>query len=222
MDRIVILQAKLEDAEREARTARVSMAHAMERAENLEAENFRLAAGACIVDGGLVGDEGGTPVCTLQKRLDATEYVQKLEDMRRQRDETRREFQEWREKYSASFGNLDASLVKAVKELGEARETITRLNRRAQVAEAAVGDNLEACQSAGLSFSKSLANVGFSIMKRQRDEALKALEPFSTARTSTVKFGDHEIVAIAYDEGCSAAVKHFEEARRVVKELKDG
>ncbi len=44
----------------------------MERAEKAEAENFKLAAGQCLVDGGLVGDDGGTPYCTLKaenKRL---------------------------------------------------------------------------------------------------------------------------------------------------------
>lgn len=37
-----------------------------------EAECFKLAAGACIVDGGLVGDDGGTPYCTLQAKLKQT------------------------------------------------------------------------------------------------------------------------------------------------------
>jgi hypothetical protein len=35
------------------------------------AENFKLAANQCVVEGGLVGDEGGTPYCTLKKKLDS-------------------------------------------------------------------------------------------------------------------------------------------------------
>ena len=38
------------------------------RIEQLEAECFSLAAGACPVDGGLVGGEGGTSFCTLVRR----------------------------------------------------------------------------------------------------------------------------------------------------------
>lgn len=36
----------------------------------LEAENFTLAAGVCVVDGGLIGDEGGTPYCTLRAEVE--------------------------------------------------------------------------------------------------------------------------------------------------------
>ena len=41
----------------------------LEDAEKLRNENFILAAGQCCVDGGLVGDEGGTPYCTLKAKL---------------------------------------------------------------------------------------------------------------------------------------------------------
>ena len=34
--------------------------------ETLRAANFSLAAGTCVVQGGLLGDEGGTPYCALQ------------------------------------------------------------------------------------------------------------------------------------------------------------
>jgi chromosome segregation ATPase len=37
--------------------------------EREKAEAFKLAAGVCIVEGGLVGDEGGTPYCTVQREL---------------------------------------------------------------------------------------------------------------------------------------------------------
>jgi hypothetical protein len=43
------------------------------RVAELEAENFQLAAGQCIVHGGLVGDEGGSPYCTLIKRAEQAE-----------------------------------------------------------------------------------------------------------------------------------------------------
>jgi len=40
---------------------------AMKRAE---AKASGMAAGQCVVDGGLVGDEGGTPYCTLKAERD--------------------------------------------------------------------------------------------------------------------------------------------------------
>jgi hypothetical protein len=40
--------------------------------ETLRAANFSLAAGTCVVQDGLLGDEGGTPYCSLQ--ADAERY----------------------------------------------------------------------------------------------------------------------------------------------------
>jgi hypothetical protein len=40
--------------------------------ETLRAANFSLAAGTCVVQEGLLGDEGGTPYCSLQ--ADAERY----------------------------------------------------------------------------------------------------------------------------------------------------
>lgn len=37
----------------------------------MERHNFSLAAGVCPVEGGLLGDDGGTPYCTLQKSMAA-------------------------------------------------------------------------------------------------------------------------------------------------------
>ena len=37
------------------------------RCGELEAENAALAAGQCSVKGGLLGDEGGTPYCSLRR-----------------------------------------------------------------------------------------------------------------------------------------------------------
>lgn len=42
----------------------------IKRIDELNSENFTLAAGCCCVDGGLVGDDGGTPYCTLKARID--------------------------------------------------------------------------------------------------------------------------------------------------------
>ena len=39
----------------------------------MTAENFALAAGQCIVDGGLIGHENGSQICTLASRLAAAE-----------------------------------------------------------------------------------------------------------------------------------------------------
>lgn len=44
----------------------------MERVEGLQQENFKLAAGHCIIDGakGLTADDGGTPYCAMQKEVE--------------------------------------------------------------------------------------------------------------------------------------------------------
>lgn len=44
---------------------RAAHSHALAVIAALERENFALAAGQCIVDGGLCADEGGTPYCSL-------------------------------------------------------------------------------------------------------------------------------------------------------------
>ena len=44
---------------------------AADRIESLTAENFKLAAGSCDVEGGKVGDEHGHFYCTLQARVEA-------------------------------------------------------------------------------------------------------------------------------------------------------
>ena len=68
-------------------TVRINASHinrileALERAAELEAENFGLSAGECIVEGGLVGDEGGTPFCTVRATLGtARKRIVELED----------------------------------------------------------------------------------------------------------------------------------------------
>jgi hypothetical protein len=46
------------------------------RIEALEAENFKLAAGACTVEGGLIGDDHGHFDCSLKARIEALEREQ--------------------------------------------------------------------------------------------------------------------------------------------------
>src|SRR5690606_26961231 len=48
-------------------------AAAADRIEALEAENFKLAAGACNVEGGLIGDDHGHVYCSLKARIEALE-----------------------------------------------------------------------------------------------------------------------------------------------------
>jgi len=47
------------------------MTDAADRIEALTAENFKLAAGSCDVEGGKVGDEHGHFYCTLQNKVEA-------------------------------------------------------------------------------------------------------------------------------------------------------
>ena len=44
-----------------------------------EAENFKLAAGACVIDGGLVGDDYGNQFCTLTRKLKAVRELSEAE-----------------------------------------------------------------------------------------------------------------------------------------------
>ncbi len=47
------------------------LVQAADRIEALTAENFKLAAGSCDVEGGKVGDEHGHFYCTLQAKIEA-------------------------------------------------------------------------------------------------------------------------------------------------------
>jgi len=51
------------------------------RIEALTAENFKLAAGSCDVEGGKVGDEHGHFYCTLQKKVEVqAAEIERLRD----------------------------------------------------------------------------------------------------------------------------------------------
>jgi hypothetical protein len=53
--------------------ARAALSVLEPRIEALEAENFKLAAGACTVEGGLIGDDHGHFDCSLKARIEALE-----------------------------------------------------------------------------------------------------------------------------------------------------
>jgi len=55
------------------RAARAALSVLEPRIEALEAENFKLAAGACTVEGGLIGDDHGHFDCSLKARIEALE-----------------------------------------------------------------------------------------------------------------------------------------------------
>jgi hypothetical protein len=55
------------------RAARAALSVLEPRIEALEAENFKLAAGACNVEGGLIGDDHGHFCCSLKARIEALE-----------------------------------------------------------------------------------------------------------------------------------------------------
>jgi len=55
------------------RAARAALSVLEPRIEALEAENFKLAAGACNVEGGLIGDDHGHFDCSLKARIEALE-----------------------------------------------------------------------------------------------------------------------------------------------------
>src|SRR5690606_30538710 len=55
------------------RAARAALSVLEPRIEALEAENFKLAACACTVEGGLIGDDHGHFDCSLKARIEALE-----------------------------------------------------------------------------------------------------------------------------------------------------
>ena len=67
------------------------------RIAEIEAENFKLAAGMCVHPVGVVGDEGGSPVCPLQGRI--TELEGELH--------ARSQYiKEWQDRYGVIFDAL--------------------------------------------------------------------------------------------------------------------
>ena len=67
--------------------------------------------------------------------------------------------------------DLAAALRRAEAERDELRATVTRLNRRAQTAEAGVRDNVEASKAAGKSMGRTLANAAAAMYLRRAEKA---------------------------------------------------
>lgn len=76
-----------------------------------------------------------------------------------------------REEKSVLFASLASALRRAEAERDELRATVTRLNRRAQTAEAGVRDNVEACKAAGVSMGRTLANAAADMYLRRAEKA---------------------------------------------------
>ena len=66
---------------------------------------------------------------------------------------------------------LERRCTQAESERDELRATVTRLNRRAQTAEAGVRDNVEASKTAGKSMGRTLANAAADMYRRRAEKA---------------------------------------------------
>jgi len=66
---------------------------------------------------------------------------------------------------------LERRCTQAESERNELRATVTRLNRRAQTAEAGVRDNVEASKAAGKSMGRTLANAAAAMYRRRAEQA---------------------------------------------------
>ena len=58
-----------QDLDPEIRYLEQQFAQAQDRNAELEQENFKLSAGQCIVDDGLIGDAYGNPLCSVMENL---------------------------------------------------------------------------------------------------------------------------------------------------------
>jgi hypothetical protein len=100
---------------------------------------------------------------------DANERAEKAETeltiAHRERDRMFLDAREW----ATRFGEMEARAEKAEAELAESRETIKRLNRRVQIAEAGVAEKVK--EHAGGSLGRALANAAADMYMRERDEA---------------------------------------------------
>ena len=56
------------------------MGKILQKNSDLKEENFALAANNCLVQNGIVGDDGGTPYCTVKKELERyKEFTNRIE-----------------------------------------------------------------------------------------------------------------------------------------------
>ena len=105
-----------------------------------------------------------------QKRQEAQERADYAAAVRRaeaERDAALKQSAAW----EIQAQDMRDRLIKAEAERNELRATVTRLNRRAQTAEAGVRDNVEACKAAGVSMGRTLANAAADMYLRRAEKA---------------------------------------------------
>lgn len=123
---------------------------------------------------GLLPTEDGmrshTPlVCERTQELRRAEAER--EEAQRDAESYKRQTQEVSAKAIELTKEVCAKLDHAIAERDELRATVTRLNRRAQTAEAGVRDNVEACKAAGVSMGRTLANAAADMYLRRAEQA---------------------------------------------------
>jgi hypothetical protein len=72
------------------------------KCEELDRLGATLAAGQCLVDGGLIGDDGGTPYCSLQDKL--INLTRERDDMKALVEAANRELIQVKEDLSYALG----------------------------------------------------------------------------------------------------------------------
>lgn len=97
--------------------------------------------------------------------------IAEREEAQRDAESYKRQTQEVSAKAIELTKEVCAKLDHAIAERDELRATVTRLNRRAQTAEAGVRDNVEACKAAGVSMGRTLANAAADMYLRRAEQA---------------------------------------------------
>jgi hypothetical protein len=113
-----------------------------------------------------------------QEEQEQATYAAALRRAEAERDEARRDAeahkrqtQEVGAKAIELTKEVTAQLEQAIAERDALRATVSRLNRRAQTAEAGVRDNVEACKAAGKSMGRTLANAAAGMYQRRAEQA---------------------------------------------------
>lgn len=97
--------------------------------------------------------------------------IAEREEAQRDAESYKRQTQEVSAKAIELTKEVCAKLDHAIAERDELRATVTRLNRRAQTAEAGVRDNVEASRAAGKSMGRTLANAAADMYLRRAEQA---------------------------------------------------
>jgi hypothetical protein len=107
-----------------------TLRQAASRIEALTAENFKLAAGSCDVEGGKVGDERGHFYCTLQKKVEAqAAEISKWHTVTRAYLDRIETLRAYNERLNKSAECLAETRRLAVKDLAALEAEIERLHR---------------------------------------------------------------------------------------------